>query len=456
MHKRLNVLLINPYIYDVSAYGFWSAPLGLLYMGAILRKGGAKVTLLDCLVEQEEKRKPDGRAPFLKEKVESPEVARNLKKKFRRYGMSQEEVAGRLAVMEKPDVVLITCVMTYWYQGAKEIVKLVRENFPNCIIAVGGVYAALCEDHAKRVMSDADIIVGRDGLDQFYTMIENAQGYDLSTRPGRDDIVDFPYPAFDLYRKRTYVPILTSVGCVYHCTYCATPYLRSAIIRREHRNVLRELMYWNGKDITRFALYDDGFLTDPETFAKPLLLGVSRLPFDVSFYNPNAMNAAFVDQELAVLLRAARFQEVRLGLETADPQLQRGTGGKVTRKVFERAVGHLLNAGFSRNVIQAYIMAGLPLQRWEDVKDTVDFAVSLGIKVNLAEYTPIPHSVMFDQYKHLARYPIEDEPLFQNNALFPFAWEGFTDQDMSSMKSYVREKNAANTVAAVQSFSRTA
>jgi radical SAM superfamily enzyme YgiQ (UPF0313 family) len=455
MHKRLNVLLINPYIYDVSAYGFWSAPLGLLYMGSILRKAGSRVTLLDCLIEQEGKRKSDGRAPFVKEKVESPEVLKGLPQKFRRYGMSSDEVAGRLAVMDKPDVVLITCVMTYWYLGAKEIARLVREAFPHCLIAVGGVYPALCKDHAKRSIPEADMIVGRDGLDQFYAMIEEAQGDKLSTRPGRDEIIEFPYPAFDLYRKRTYVPILTSVGCVYKCSYCATPYLRSYIVRRDPKNVLRELMYWNGKDVSRFALYDDSFLTETELFAKPLLLGITRLPFDVSFYNPNAMNAAFVDQELAALLRGARFQEVRLGLETVDPQLQRGTGGKVTKKVFERAVGNLLNAGFPRNVIQAYIMAGMPLQKWDDVKETVDFAVNLGIKVNLAEYTPIPHSAMFDEYKHVARYPIEEEPLFQNNALFPFAWEGFTDKDMATMKSYVREKNSANTTAAARSLSRT-
>ena len=38
MKMRLQVLLINPPIYDVAAYGFWSAPLGLLYVGAVLRK----------------------------------------------------------------------------------------------------------------------------------------------------------------------------------------------------------------------------------------------------------------------------------------------------------------------------------------------------------------------------------------------------------------------------------
>ena len=88
MGKRLQVLLINPYIYDVSAYGFWSAPLGLLYIGSVLRENDMEVTLLDCLTEQDDKRKTDGRAPFVRERVSNPWPARGIRKGFRRYGMA--------------------------------------------------------------------------------------------------------------------------------------------------------------------------------------------------------------------------------------------------------------------------------------------------------------------------------------------------------------------------------
>jgi radical SAM superfamily enzyme YgiQ (UPF0313 family) len=446
LKKRLTVLLINPYIYDVSAYGFWSAPLGLLYMGAFLRKAGMSVTLLDCLVEEEKKRKEDGRAPFVKERVDNPGPTKGLPKRFRRYGISKEEVADRLALMEPPDLVLVTCAMTYWYPGAEEIVGLVRHAFPLSRIAVGGVYPALCEEHATAHMGEADLIVGAGGLDRFYEMVGEISGERPFPGPGREDIDSFPYPAFDQYRTRAYVALLTSVGCAYRCAYCATPYLRPRIVRRDATNVLREITYWHEKQVSRFALYDDGCLTEGEEYAKPLLRGISRLPFDVSFYNPNALNASLVDVDVARLLKGAGFKEVRLGLETVDPAVQKATGGKVTGKSFERAVSLLLDAGFSRNVVQAYVLAGLPLQKCDDVKKTVDYVVSLGIRVNLAQYTPIPHTAMFEKYQSIARYPIAEEPLFQNNALFPFAWEGFTDDDMNRLKAYVREKNAVTAI----------
>jgi radical SAM superfamily enzyme YgiQ (UPF0313 family) len=443
VNRQLKVLLINPYIYDVSAYGFWSSPLGLLYVGSILRENGMHVTLLDCLPEQEDKRKEDGRAPFVKQRVENPPAAAGVKKKFRRYGMSRDEVATRLTSMSKPDLVLVTCIMTYWYQGAEEIVRLVREMFPAAKIVVGGIYVSLCYEHARVHMAAADLIVRNNELDLLYAFIEDVFGIPLTFKPGAEDLRALPYPAFDLYRSRRFVPLLTSFGCIYRCTYCATSFLHPAPVHRDAKSVVKEIVHWKEFDISRFALYDDNFLFDGRSYAKPLLATLARLPFDISVYNPNALNAALIDSETARLLWHAHFREIRLGLETIDPAVQMATGGKVTRKGFENAVACLLDAGFPRSAVQAYVLAGLPEQRHEDVRRTVDYALGLGVRVHLAEYTPIPETEMYERYYALARYPVAEEPLYQNNALFPFAWEGFTDEDMDRVKAHVREGNNA-------------
>ena len=49
MKRNLNLLLINPWIYDFTAYDFWSKPLGLLYIGSILREQGYGVSYIDCM-----------------------------------------------------------------------------------------------------------------------------------------------------------------------------------------------------------------------------------------------------------------------------------------------------------------------------------------------------------------------------------------------------------------------
>jgi radical SAM superfamily enzyme YgiQ (UPF0313 family) len=410
-------------------------------MGSILRENGLEIGLIDCLKERDEKRGEDGRAPFVKERVSNPEAARFVGKRFRRYGFSREETRAKLGAMAPPDLVLVTGIMTYWYQGVLEVVELVRETFPSSKIVVGGVYASLCHEHAERHMAMADLIVGKGGLEEFYAFVEESFGKKLKTRPAGDDINRMPYPAFDLYETRHFVPLITSIGCAYRCTYCATSFLRPRVVRRTPKSVLEEMGHWLELGVSRFALYDDSFLLAATDFARPLLRGIAALPMKPAIYNPNALNASLIDGEIAALLRRAGFQEIRLGLETIEPALQRETGGKVDRKTFERAVKALLGAGFLRGEIRAYVLAGLPLRRWEEVKQTIDYGAGLGIKVSLAEYAPIPHTEMFERYKGLARYPIAEEPLFQNNALFPFAWEGFGEGDMNRLKAYVRAKN---------------
>ena len=44
-----HILLVNPWIHDFAAYDVWAKPLGLLGLGAILRRHGCRVSYVDCL-----------------------------------------------------------------------------------------------------------------------------------------------------------------------------------------------------------------------------------------------------------------------------------------------------------------------------------------------------------------------------------------------------------------------
>ena len=439
----MNVLLVNPHIYDFAAYGFWSSPLGLLYLGSILRENHMDITLVDCMLQVEEKRKPDGRAPFPKKKDSRPlpPLLGSIKKRLKRYGMSEPRMREALQSAPPPDLVLITSIMTYWYHGAKETATLVREVFPTSRIVVGGIYPSLCHEHAAANLKDADLILSHTEMDRLYTYIEEEFSRPLSFKPGIYDLDCLPYPALDLYDSIPFAPLLTSYGCAFKCTYCATPFMHPSLVRRDPDHVLQEIRHWQSRGVTRFAIYDDSFLYRRDTYAKPILQGIARLPGPVAIYNPNAVNAAFIDDDTARLLYEAGFREVRLGLETVNPDLQRATGGKVTSGAFSKAVTALFRAGFRPGSVAAYILSGLPLQKWEDVHDAIDYLSSLGVTIHIAEYTPIPHTPLFDRHHGIARYPISEDPFYQNNALFPFAWEGFTDEDLARLKTYAREKN---------------
>lgn len=433
------VVVINPYIYDFAAYSFWSSPLGLLYIAGILRRNGFHVDLVDCMSVREEKRKPDGRAPFIKHPVPKPDALRGVRKTLRRYGMPPEELSALLERMSPPDVILVTSIMTYWYVGAMEVVDLARRIHPRSRIAVGGIYPALCPEQARASFSAADLVVSSGDMGRFYGFVEAAVGRKLEFKPVMDDLDILPYPAFDLSENIPFVPLLTSLGCVFRCTYCATSYMYPVVTRRGVDSVAGEILHWHERGVRRFVIYDDSFLYGSSHHAKPLLERIAALPFPVNIYNPNALNAAFIDDETASLLVRSGFREVRIGLESVDPNRQAQTGGKVTGAAFERAIASLKRAGYGRDQVRAYILAGLPGQPWQEVKQAIDYLKSLDVTPSIAEYTPIPHTPLFERYKDSARFPVADDAIYQNNAIFPYAWEGFTEEDLNYLKKYAKE-----------------
>lgn len=438
MH-RPRVLAVNPYIYDFAAYNFWSNPLGLLYVASILRQNGLPVEVVDCMRVDEGKRKPDGRGPFVKKKVPKPEILKNVQKPFRRYGVSPDEFSHILAAREDPDLVLVTSIMTYWYRGAVEVSEIVRRAFPRAKIVVGGIYPTLCHDEALLNFKEADLVVPSTDIGMLYRFIEEEFHHTLPFKPLFDDLDVLPYPAHDLLESIPFVPILTSLGCAFRCTYCATSYMYTKMVRRSPGSVLDEIMHWHDRGVGRFVVYDDSFLYASENFAKPLLRKIAALPYRIGIYNPNAVNAAFIDEEISELFVRSGFREVRIGLESIDPFVQSSTGGKVTGAVFERAMRALKNAGYGRDEISVYILAGLPRQDWRDVRRAIDYVRSMGATPYLAEYTPIPHTPMYDEFKDAARFPVSADAIYQNNAVFPYAWEGFTEDDLNWLKRYVKK-----------------
>ena len=98
---KRSALLVNPWVHDFSAYDFWMKPLGLLYLGSILRTGGYEVRLLDCLdfaslpgkykaELKPPKRRDFGRGHFYREIIPTPGALRDVTRHYRRYGIPPE------------------------------------------------------------------------------------------------------------------------------------------------------------------------------------------------------------------------------------------------------------------------------------------------------------------------------------------------------------------------------
>ncbi len=443
-----SLILINPWIYDFAAYDLWSKPLGLLYLAGCLRQAGAKVHLIDCLDDHcstldgaranvRPLRRAYGTGKFRREEIEKPPPLRDIPRRYARYGIPEAFFRQELAKIPRPDAILVTSLMTYWYPGVQRVIRLSRAIHPEVPILLGGIYARLCEEHARRV-SGADLVVaaGNYGDQGSICKLLRSFGVPLEGSPPADAAP--PYPAFDLLPDVKYVCLLTSTGCPHRCRYCASGFLSPGYSRRDPLEVFEEIVHWHrGHGVRDFAFYDDALLFESGTHIAVLLEQVIRRGLNVRFHAPNALHVREISTEIASLLYRTGFHTIRLGFETADMALHAKLGPKVSAGEFERAVKNLAQAGFEKKTTGAYILAGLPAQSVESVIETVSHVGANGVTPYLAEYSPLPHTAMWPKAVQASRYDIASEPLFHNNTLLP-CWDDAQRRRFPELKRLVQ------------------
>ncbi len=165
------------------------------------------------------------------------------------------------------------------------------------------------------------------------------------------------------------------------------------------------------KDI---AFYDDALLFQGEKHFLPLLKKLEELSLDLRFHLPNAIHPLYVTPQMAQLMKKVGFKTLRMSLETSSPLWQEKTGGKVDNYAFEKATRCFLDAGFTPQEIEVYLLFGLPGISEEEMINSIKYVKSLGLRPRLALYSPIPHTP--DYYK-IEGLP-EEEPLFHNKIAF--------------------------------------
>lgn len=432
-------VFINPWIYDFAAYDYWAKPLGLLYLASAFQEAGYQIELIDCLETDDSdkngnrKKTPYGRKKYRQCEVPKPEQLKGtIPRKYKRYGCDPETFESRIAGISEPEVFFITSHMTYWYPGIKEALSTVKAHHPDVPTVLGGLYAQLCPEHAQK-HSGADFTVATSG--ELHRCLSD---FDLETSTVEE--FSFPnfYPAFELYNELDYVPLLTSTGCPFECTYCASPLINPEFNLRSPGEVYEEINHWHSlRGIKDYAFYDDALFSSKEKLMIPLLKKIVRDGPDVRFHTPNGLHIRYIDEELAELMFEANFKTLKLGLESSDPHFHKTYDEKTSVEEFLRALTHLRDAGFD-DELGVYIMAGLPGQSKDSVEGTIDFVSDYGVDSELAEYSPVPDTDIWKKAQRHSPFDIEGEPLFHNNTLVPCRTE-LDYEDMNDLKQRTRE-----------------
>lgn len=359
---------------------------------------------------------------FERAPIEKPQALRGIPRTFSRYGIAPDKARSVLAACPRPAAVLVSGVMTYWYTGVQETVAMVREVLPDVPILLGGVYASLMPEHARRC-SGADEVIPGPGE---HNVAEALYRHTGVVREGTPD--ERPYelePALDLLPHVRFLPLITSRGCPFKCSYCASRRLVPEFVRKPVDDVIREIKRARDCfDAHEIALYDDAFLVQPESHALPILRRTAEELPGMVWHAPNGLHAAPIDREVAHAMKASGFETIRIGFESSSDRFHDRTGGKTNKDAFLSAVLHLRDAGFDQEQIGAYILTGFPGQTRERLEADVEFVLRAGAHPKPAEYSPIPGTAAWPEAVAKSRFPIGNEPLFHNCTMLAAAEPG--------------------------------
>ncbi len=409
----LKILLVNPPIYDFSAYDFWLKPYGLLRIAGYLR-GQAQLTLFDYLDRFHPQAPPAPpqradtweRGPFHTEVVPKPPLFASMPRTYRRYGLPRPLFQELLAEDGPFDVALIQTVMTYWYPGVKEVIDDLRTYTPQTKIVLGGVYAALCPQHAQGL--GADLVIERDHIEPLWQL--------LHLTPGLHGL-----PLWNAYADLRVGVLKLADGCPFKCTYCSVPQVYPPFQARPLERSLAEPAWLRQCGARSIAFYDDALLFKPAQILEPFLRQVLQRGLDMPMHTPNALNARFITADLAHLMVRAGFQTFYLGFESSAATWQRHTGGKVYAHELEQAVTHLVQARADLRQITAYLIIAHPHTDQQEVEALMHFAHSLGLQLMLSEFSPIPGT---PDGQRCREWVDLDEPLWHNKTVFPLRFLG--------------------------------
>ncbi|MDO9555037.1 MAG: B12-binding domain-containing radical SAM protein, partial [Atribacterota bacterium] len=337
-----------------------------------------------------------------------------------------------------PQAVLITSIMTYWYPGVFRVIEKIKEIFPGIPIILGGVYATLCFEHASK-FSGADYIVKGNNIRDLIKILEQHAVNKNDYSKYKTGLENLPYPAWDLYSNLDYISILSSRGCPYRCSYCASFKINPRLEFRSPEEVVKEIEYWNKRrGVKDFVFYDDALLINSEDNFLLILKGLINKKLGIRLHTPNGIHARIINKKIAVKMRQAGVETIRLGFETVDPRVQSETGGKVTNLEFKKAVNCLLKAGFKPSQVGAYLLIGIPGQNIQGIIDSIHFVIDCGAHPRLAKFSAIPGTKVWDEAKSYFNLEGEVDPLFHNDALLPYLSPDITIKAYQQIKSIAK------------------
>lgn len=442
----MNILLVNPYITDFTAYDLWLRPLGLYSLAAVLHKyTDAEIHWLDLLDRFSDKTDGAVETPgkYPREIISKPAIYRSIPRNYSRYGIPWLQFQEKLKQLPHPDLILMTTLMTYWIDGAALVIEELKHKFPSTPLIIGGILPTLLGESVTSML-DCDGFVRGYGEIPVLNIVAGLGGT-VGPHPDFSEINRLPFPLPGPGISHSATPLLTSRGCPLQCLYCASGLLNPRFQERDPDEVLAWIHMKADRGVTDFVLFDDALLSHKEKRFHKIFNPLAGK--GLRFHTPNGLHAGEIDEKTAKIMHQCGFQRPRLSFESVSDPILDASSRKIDCIRMNRAVTLLEQAGYDRSEIEAYLLFGYPEQTVKEVDATLDFIAAEHIIPRLSVFSPVPGTQV---YKKLQEKGILARPgsMYETNKIY-FLYEksGLSREEIDRLKRRTARICAAAAVA---------
>lgn len=370
----MRILLINPpldtvlrdgHVSPVTSFLFYnSAPLGLLYMAAVLEEKGEEVAVIDAAAE----------------------------------GLNIPGTVKRIQEYQ-PDIVGIGST-TVVFESTKALAGAIKSVLPDLPVILGGYHVSLlpeeamaCQDFDVGALHEGEHIIlelveyykGERELSSIESIVYRDENGELAFTPHRKDfrkLDELPRPARHLLPKDMYRPVpidehglpkfsmITSRGCPHACGFCQKS--RTGYRSRSPKLIVDEMEHlvrdFGAKDI---AIVDSLFCANKKrvmAVCDEILARGLKVSWTCS------SRVEVVDKEMLQRMKDAGCWRTRFGVESGSDRVLEFISKGITKEKIRNAITWADEVGLRP---KAFFMVGHMPDTPETILETIEFAKSI-------------------------------------------------------------------------------
>ncbi len=346
--------------------------------------------------------------------------------------LTEDETSARLREI-KADMFLVSGISVEYYMQYDKSFELAKNANRDCITVFGGIYPTLMPEENLRNNNIDYVFMGHaeDRLSDFLKLVLAKDKPAMKKLPGigfRDeagtfiinpvtsfisDVKHLSKPDYSLLDVKAYItyksqdvlsntseganlPIVTSIGCPYNCSFCASRTVSGRkIVYRPVEDVLEEIEFFiNEYGVNNITIIDENFMANRKRVEAVLNAFIDR-KYNVKWQMANVA-VWHLDDELLELMHKSGCTAISPSVESGSPRVLRD----VIRKpllILEKIPGIVAKCKELGIDVIAHFVIGMPGETWEEIRQTFRYAESLDVDLAIFHIaTPYPRTELYE------------------------------------------------------------